>query len=575
MTCAAPKALGRQAAEVIDLVLIVKPELRIHSGNLPATAEALRDLFAASNKFFERGVPVRILRQTGSDQIVVEPLTKSRVVIEAHRLCQPMKLDRNGQWVAVTLPDRIAQMYLEMLGEWNLPPLAGISTSPLLSADGRLRGAEGYDQETSLWCIQIPNLAVPLEPSHSQAEAALRAIRDAFRTFPFADAPRRVDEVLGLEVVDISEPPGRDESTFLVALMTACCRSSLQLAPGLVVVAPAVSGAGAGKGLLIRAICTVAFGVAPAAVTTGNDRQELDKRIAAELVEAQPTLFLDNANNQALRSDILASVLTERPARVRILGQTRMMRLNSTAFIAITGNGLSVTEDLARRFLSCELNPNCEDPESRPFPAGFLDEIRAKRAALLTSVLTVWRWGRRDVNVLVKGKALGSYEVWTEWCRDPLLALGCQDPVERMVELKARDVGRQQIAELFVTWWDEHGEEPVKATDLSEAVRAIVDPQGKGRQFLVSRLGTLAGTNAGGFTLERDEGGGKWTPATYQLRKVTTDAAESHRGHRGHRGANPESATRMAPRLDPMTPMTPMPDGSEKLDVAPGEEANV
>lgn len=578
MTCPAPNALGGQTAEVIDLVRIVKPELRILSGNLPAAAEALRDILARSNRFFERGVPVRTVRQCGADLPSVVELSKSMVVREAHRLCQPMKMDRNGQWVSTTLTDRLAQMYLEMVGEWNLRPLAGITTSPLLSEDGNLRAVEGYDPETSLWCTRIPELNLPPRPAQAQAEEAMRTIRHAFRTFPFADSPRRIDECLGIEVVDVWRSPGRDESAFLIALVTACCRTSLQLAPGLLVVAPAVSGAGAGKGLLVRAICTVAFGVPPGAVTTGNDRQELDKRIAAELVEARPTLFLDNVNNFAVRSDILASVMTERSARVRILGQTRMTHLNSSAFIAITGNGLSVTEDLARRFLCCDLDARCEDPESRPFPPGFLDGIEARRAELLTSVLTVWRWGRQNVSNLTKGKALGSYETWAEWCRDPLLTLGCRDPVERIEVLKARDVGRQQIAELFATWSDEHGEKPVKATDLSEAVKAVADPQGRGRQFLASYLGRLAGTNAAGFTLERLEGSGKWSPAIFRLRKVRADELENHRGHRGHRGTSAESAACMAPNLDPvtpMTPMTPMPHGTQDVSVAPGEEAKL
>ena len=34
-----------------------------------------------------------------------------------------------------------------------------------------------------------------------------------------------------------------------------------------------------------------------------------------------------------------------------------MVPLNSTAFIAVTGNGLTVTEDLARRFISCDSMP--------------------------------------------------------------------------------------------------------------------------------------------------------------------------------------------------------------------------
>jgi hypothetical protein len=49
------------AAEIVDLVLTPKPELMIHAGDLPATAAALRDLLAASGKFFDRGIPVRIV----------------------------------------------------------------------------------------------------------------------------------------------------------------------------------------------------------------------------------------------------------------------------------------------------------------------------------------------------------------------------------------------------------------------------------------------------------------------------------------------------------------------------------
>ena len=126
--------------------------------------------------------------------------------------------------------------------------------------------------------------------------------------------------IFGVEVVDVNKPPGRDESAFLVALLTAVARSSLWLAPGLAIIAAAVSGAGSGKGLLVRAICVIAFGIRPRAFTSGRDRRELDKRLAAELIEAQPVVFLDNVNGTTLRSDTLASVLTERPARVPASG---------------------------------------------------------------------------------------------------------------------------------------------------------------------------------------------------------------------------------------------------------------
>jgi hypothetical protein len=34
---------------------------------------------------------------------------------------------------------------------------------------------------------------------------------------------------------------------------------------------------------------------------------------------------------------------------------------------------------------------------------------------------------------LARGKPLGGFEKWSQWARDPLLALGCQDPVERII----------------------------------------------------------------------------------------------------------------------------------------------
>ena len=49
--------------------------------------------------------------------------------------------------------------------------------------------------------------------------------------------------------------------------MTAVCRPSLHLAPGALFRAAAMSGSGAGKGLLVRCICMIANGRAPHAVT--------------------------------------------------------------------------------------------------------------------------------------------------------------------------------------------------------------------------------------------------------------------------------------------------------------------
>jgi hypothetical protein len=329
-----------------------------------------------------------------------------------------------------------------------------------------------------------------------------------------------MDAALGVDVIDLTRPPGFDESASLVGLLTATCRPSLWLAPGLSIRAPEISGAGTGKGLLLRCIAAVCFGVQPRAITKGADRQELDKRLAAELIEAAPIVLIDNVNRTILRSDTLASILTERPAAVRVMGQTKNVYLNSTAFVALTGNGLTVAEDLARRFIDCQFDARCENPEQRPFETNLLAMIQRRRAELLGAAITIWRFGRQNAAHLDRGRPLGSFEEWCEWCRDPLLALGCHDPVERISAIKADDPDRRWIFDLFETWNAHHGKRPVKAAELAEPVRAFVDPQGRGRQFLAARLGQLAGTRIGGFVLTKEEAVGKWGATTYALHRT-------------------------------------------------------
>ena len=78
----------------------------------------------------------------------------------------------------------------------------------------------------------------------------------------------------------------------------------------------------------------------------------------------------------------------------RLLGKSQMVLLNASAFVIMTGNGLSVSEDLARRFIAVEFDPRTEDPEARPFKTDIRAEVRERRTELLAALLTIWRWGR-------------------------------------------------------------------------------------------------------------------------------------------------------------------------------------
>lgn len=510
--------------------------LLVENASPERTVEALRRIFAATGTLFDRGGPVRLAYDHAQSGMAAQVLSTDGLVLEAHRACRPYttrtKPDGSVVECDVRLPRSIVQMYTDWRGEWGLPPLKGIASAPLLQADGSIHSVAGYDVATGMWCESVPDLSgmVPNRPTRADAEAALSLLRGAFRTFCFADAETFDDAKLGVPVVDLDQSPGLDESSFLVALLTAVCRPSLDLAPGVLLRAAPLSGSGAGKGLLARCISIVAFGRAPYAVTGGGRAEEAEKRIASELLQGSPTLLLDNFNDMAFRSDLLASVLTEQHARSRVLGESRMAALCSSSFVMMTGNGLSISEDLARRFVTIELDARMEDPEARPFEGDFKEEVTRRRAELLAACLAIWRWGRHTPDIK-RGKALGSFSRWCRWVRDPLLALGLRDPVERIAETKAQDGKRQHAANIFAMWWNHHGPAPVTVAKLHADVVASLGLQGDSRQQLAPYIARLAGTRAAGYVLRRyDNPGRSRATAMYWLQPTAAQTQTQEAG---------------------------------------------
>ena len=506
-------------------VTSAKPRLHVDSCNPDRTLADLRAILASNSELFDRGGPVRLIKDPETGQLVASRLTADNVVLLTHQVSRPWSIKKRQDGLQVVdtwLPKSFANMYIEWTGEWHLLPLGGITSAPIIKRDGTIVYNAGYDQETCVYLSADVDIAdrIPEHPTKEDSSNAIRVLRQQLETFCFADAPTTSVPGSDIEQVDLSKPPGDDETAAIAALLTAVARSSLDRAPAFLYGAPSISGAVAGKRLLVKCICQIAFGQAPYAVTAGENAQELEKRIAAELMASNPVLFLDNLNDTALRSNLLASALTEKYARARILGKSEMVPLRTSAFVVLTGNGLSVSEDLARRIIEIEFDPRTEDPEARRFPTDLYTNTQRDRLTLLAAALTILRWGLQQEQ-LASGRPLGSFEQWCQWVRDPLLELGCRDPVERMSRAKHRDPRRQQISEIFEAWHRRHGTKAVLANELHDEVRQLLDPHKRGRQYVVSRLKQLEGTRIGGFMLLRECSKGKWSKNRYILDRLT------------------------------------------------------
>ena len=511
-----------------------KPELLVDMSNPDVTVEALGDILSECGNIYDRAGPVQVVYDQSRGRHVAQKIIADGLIPIAHRYCRPVtwkKLTKaeisNGdvepKLTNAKIPKDLANMYLAPTTSWGLPPLNGISSAPLLREDGTILSTEGYDTASGIFLENLPDTsAVPENPTRAEADAALLVLRELFKTFPFADAEMVFDEALGAQVVDLRKPPGSDESGCLNALMTAVCRASLHLAPAVLINAPLNSGAGTGKGKIVRCITTIAFGHEIHAITAGGDMKETDKRIATESHEGSPALFLDNVNRTVVRSNQLASFITERPSRVRLLGKSETVELNASTFIILTGNALAITEDLVRRFIVFRLDAHIENPESRSFKTDPLDEAKERRVEFLNAALTIFRWGRLNPD-LRSGKPLGSFEPWCRWVRDPLLALGCTDPVDRIREGRDNDPGRQDLIYLFNKWWDHHGNKRMLARDLHDSIQELLDPtspnQTRTRQNIAYRLNQLDSMRIGGFEFICNSGKAKWGPKTYTLKR--------------------------------------------------------
>jgi hypothetical protein len=248
--------------------------------------------------------------------------------------------------------------------------------------------------------------------------------------------------------------------------------------------------------------------------------------------------------------------MTEKPFNIRVLGVTDEYTIDSSAWVVITGNGLTVTEDLVRRFLATMLDAKVENAGTRPFKDGsteFLATIKARRLPLLAAALTIWRWGQQGcqgVDIKPKGKTLGSFETWGRWVRDPLLALGCKDPAVRISDASANDLTKIRTIEMFMAWHGTHGCKQVSCKEAAaeHAVAKLFVADGKvwtgTWQSLRPHLNAKNNTRAAGAVFQRVEdntrGGGavsyqskiddagKWTAMTgLEVDPETGEAAQS------------------------------------------------
>ena len=371
---------------------------------------------------------------------------------EAARFRRPVR-GRTGdfEYVAADPPQPVVAAIVAQRGNYGLPPLVGISTTPILRADGTLATRPGYDKASGYWLAfgrdEYP--PIPDEPTEDDARRALGVLSALLDEFPFEADDDRDDRVAAL-----------------AAILTGVVRSSLPTAPGFAI---DKNASGVGGSYLASLVAAVSVGRELAASGVTDSEAEMEKRIHALLRSGAVGVIFDNVE-VPLKGESLARLLSQERFGGRVLGATQNEEYPTRLLVLFNGINLTIHGDLVRRVVPIRLVSPLERPELRRFARpDLLTEARRARPryvaaalAVVRAYLAAGRPGQRQLAGMV------GFERWNELVRGPLCWLLGVDPVAGMEATTTDDPEREAVAKLLGSVYAVHVERPFRAKDVAD-----------------------------------------------------------------------------------------------------------
>jgi hypothetical protein len=382
-----------------------------------------------------------------------------------------MKMTKSGP-VATDPPLEIANHIIDRvrMGESSFRSLDMVTTSPVLASDGTVISEPGSYHLGVFFPMTARHTQVQPIPEKLDREVAIQSLHmidQIMSEFPFVlDGAKTWRECPSLAVV-------------MSAVLSLVARPAIPTVPIHTVSAPSF---GAGKTKLAEIASMAALGW-KASTHSFESAEEFAKALVPILRQGDRSVLIDNIRG-VLSGDRFAAIVSSEESEQRILGQSHVTRLlNRTVFMA-TGVNLSIGEDLCRRSVICSLDPNHEHPERREFDFDPVELAASLHPTLCICALTALRayieadYPRESVRPL-----LGSFEEWDRLVVGTLLWCGYGDPVSTQKLIYLNDPMRQRNQELFIAWWKEFRDHPVKLTRIGAGDNAVRRALAEGGQW--------------------------------------------------------------------------------------------
>jgi putative DNA primase/helicase len=412
-----------------------RPTIRVVPGQISQLAtDGENALIASGLPVFQRGgqlVRPMAWEVAASDErptvaVGLKPIGSAALVDLLNKAAVFVK--NNGK--PVDPPGKVATIILSRSGMWRVPSILGVITAPTLRRDGSVISEPCFDSTTRLFYVPDARLRVPIpsNPTKEDADAALEMLRDLISGFRFVGPV--------------------DEAVALSGIISPVVRGALGMVPLHGITAPT---AGSGKSYYVDVVSVIATGrICPVAAAAEDDPRETEKRLVGLLLAGFPVISLDNLSDP-LGGDLLCQAVERPLIRLRALGSSEMIEIESRASVFATANNMTIQGDMTRRALLAHIDAEEERPEDREFTFDPVGRVLEDRGKYVSACLTIVRAYIASGDEPVKPK-LASYGSWSDLVRSSLIWLGCADPVSSIGDARATDPVLDTLRQVLSAW---------------------------------------------------------------------------------------------------------------------------
>ena len=472
----------------------VKPRIRISPGDNHLAVEAGERVVAEDGAYFHAGGPiVRVVDRAGQGASTELVNDQTLAAVLAEKIDWERK-GQGGAWGRCDPPPQVVQGLLKSQDRPYLKQISGVARQPFFRPDKTLVTSPGFDPETGIYAAFDPTDYELGEPTPELARVSLDYLNSFLDEFPFvSDA---------------------DRAAALVAMLTAAIRPSLPQAPAFSISA---TSSGSGKSYLARIIAYMAGPGEPYNVSYPTKAEEATKVVQAMLLEKPAVILFDDMQTDWKPFGSLNKALTSPTTTERVLGASRTATANTNVLFLGTGNNIEPERDMRRRVITIRLAPPDETPALRSFRHDPLRIVKLYRARVVGAALCIIGAYIAAGSPKAGLPPIGSYDSWSDFCREPLVWLGEPDPATSLIEQVKTDADLDLLGELFRAWHREHGSAAMTLRKLlastmhdSELMDALLElPVTDGRHINRGKLGwflrKVRGRKAGGYRIESAE----------------------------------------------------------------------